>query len=87
MIRTRMSKLRCRRDLHDALERTKLTADDLKGCGNAQVGGARRAAFDSREKTAYVDYVLKLNATPWLEPSKSPTCSTTADLRRVTFGR
>ena len=77
--------LRCVAILHDTLERTKLTAADLKAAGmpKAVVRAVRLLTHES--DTRYVDYVIKLKPDPRARVVKIADLLDNADLRRVTF--
>jgi len=77
--------LRCVAILHDALERTKLTADDLKVAGMPKSVVRAVRLLTHEKKTAYVDYVLKLKRDSMARAVKIADLLDNADLRRVTF--
>ncbi|HEV7299298.1 MAG TPA: HD domain-containing protein [Tepidisphaeraceae bacterium] len=78
-------RLRCVAVLHDVLERTATTADDLRRAGMplAVVRAVQRLTHD--EGTAYADYIVKLKRDPLARAVKIADLMDNADLRRVTF--
>lgn len=77
--------LRCVAILHDALERTKLKAFDLKAAG--MPGRVIRAVqlLTHRSEDRYDDYIVKLKDDPLARAVKIADLLDNADLRRVTF--
>ena len=77
--------LRCVAILHDTLERTKLTAADLKAAGmpRAVVRAVQLLTHDAG--TRYVDYVIKLKPDLLARAVKIADLLDNADLRRITY--
>lgn len=78
-------RLRCVAILHDTLERTKLTAADLRGAGMPKVVVRAVQLLTHDADTSYADYVVKLKRDPLARVVKIADLLDNADLRRVTF--
>jgi len=77
--------LRCVAILHDTLERTKLTAADLKAAGMSKAIVRAVQLLTHDDDTLYVDYVVKLKPDPLARAVKIADLLDNADLRRVTY--
>ena len=77
--------LRCVAILHDTIERTSLTARDLKAAGMPKAVVLAVELLTHDDDTPYVDYVVKLKENPLAKAVKIADLLDNADLRRVTF--
>lgn len=77
--------LRCVAILHDTLERTKLTASDLKAAGMPKAVVQAVQLLTHRRKEKYADYVVKLKPNRLAREVKIADLRDNADLRRVAF--
>ena len=78
-------RLRCVAILHDTLERSTLTASDLKAAGmpKSVVRAVQLLTHDA--DTSYVNYVVKLKPNALARTVKIADLLDNADLRRVTY--
>jgi (p)ppGpp synthase/HD superfamily hydrolase len=77
--------LRCVAILHDILERTNLTAADLKAAGMPKPVIRAVQLLTHERNTRYADYVIKLKPDRLARAVKIADLLDNADLRRVTF--
>ena len=78
-------RLRCVAILHDTLERTKLTAADLKSAGMPQKVVRAVELLTHDADTPYADYIIKLKPNRLARAVKIADLLDNANLRRVTF--
>ena len=77
--------LRCVAILHDTLERTALTASDLKAAGMPKAVVRAVRLLTHRDRVSYADYVIELKGDRLARAVKIADLLDNADLRHVTF--
>lgn len=77
--------LRCVAILHDTLERTNLTAHDLKSAGMPKPVIRAVKLLTHDDDTSYADYVIKLKPDKLARAVKIADLLVNADLRRVSY--
>jgi len=77
--------LRCVAILHDTLERSTLTAGDLKAAGMPDAVVRAVQALTHHAKSSYADYVVLLKPNPLARAVKIADLLDNADLRHVTY--
>ena len=78
-------RLRCVAALHDVLERTSTTVDDLRRAGMPAVVVRAVQRLTHDDDMPYAEYVIKLKHDPLARTVKIADLMDNADLRRVTF--
>jgi (p)ppGpp synthase/HD superfamily hydrolase len=77
--------LRCVAILHDTLERTSLTAADLRSAGMPRLVVHAVQLLTHDPHTSYADYVIRLKPDPLARTVKIADLLDNADLRRVAY--
>jgi (p)ppGpp synthase/HD superfamily hydrolase len=77
--------LRCVAILHDTLERTRMSARDLKSAGMPKPVVRAIQLLTHENDTAYADYVIKLKPDKLARAVKIADLLDNADLRRVSY--